>query len=237
VNSRWIMPCIAVILFMGTILAQAADEDNIHSLSLKGFKFSSVLAKESAYKGKRAIEVTLPSELYQDPKKEVLTDRPNLAWLSVDFHNGVIECDVAAVLSPDAPDYARGFIGIGFRIDSNVNFEGIYLRPANSRVDDQVRRNHSIQYFSLPNYDFARFRKQSPEKYESYADMGLGEWVHMKIEVRQNKARLYLNGMQQPSLVVNDLKLGPDQRGGVGFWLESGTIGYFRNLKITRDKE
>jgi hypothetical protein len=66
--------------------------------------------------------------------------------------------------------------------------------------------------------------------------MGLGEWVHMKIEVRQNKARLYLNGLKQPALVVNDLKLGPDQRGGVGFWLESGTIGYFRNLKINRDK-
>ncbi|MHC1711379.1 MAG: hypothetical protein AB9872_04425 [Solidesulfovibrio sp.] len=235
-NRRWIIPCIAVTFLMGASLAQAGDEDNIHANALKGFKLSSVLAKDSTYKGKKVIEVTMPSELYQDPKNEVLTDRPNLAWLSVDFHNGVIECDVAAALSPDAPDYARGFIGIGFRIDSKLNFEGIYLRPANSRVEDQVRRNHSIQYFSLPNYDFAKFRKESPEKYESYADMGLGEWVHMKIEVRQDKARLYLNGMKQPSLVVNDLKLGPDQQGGVGFWLESGTIGYFRNLKITRDK-
>jgi hypothetical protein len=235
-SSRWIMPCIAVMFLMGTNLALAGDEDNIHVNTLTGFKFSSVLAKESVYKGKKVIEVTMSPELYQDPQKEVLTDRPNLAWLPVDFHDGVIECDVAAVLSPDAPGYARGFIGIGFRIDSNLHFEGIYLRPANGRVDDQVRRNHSIQYFSLPDYDFGRFRKESPEKYESYADMGLGEWVHMKIEVRQNKARLYLNGLKQPALVVNDLKLGPDQRGGVGFWLESGTIGYFRNLKITRDK-
>ncbi|MEW6659461.1 MAG: type II toxin-antitoxin system HicB family antitoxin [Thermodesulfobacteriota bacterium] len=178
------------------------------------FKLSNVSAKEATYKGEKAIEVTMPSELYQDPKKEALTDRPNLAWLPVDFHNGSIECDVAAALATDAPDYARGFIGIGLRIDSKLNFEGIYLRPANSRVDDQVRRNHSIQYFSLPGYDFARFRKESPERYESYADMGLGEWIHMKIEVRQNKARLYVNGMKQPSFVVNDLKLGPGQRGG-----------------------
>lgn len=234
-SIRWIVPCFIVMFLMGVNIAQAGNENSAHKYSLMEFKLSNVLAKEATYKGKKAIEVTMPSELYQDPKKEALTDRPNLAWLPVDFHNGSIECDVAAALATDAPDYARGFIGIGFRIDPKLNFEGIYLRPANSRVDDQVRRNHSIQYFSLPGYDFARFRKESPERYESYADMGLGEWIHMKIEVRQNKARLYVNGMKQPSFVVNDLKLGPDQRGGVGFWIESGTIGYFSNLKITRE--
>jgi hypothetical protein len=55
----------------------------------------------------------------------------------------------------------------------------------------------------------------------------------MKIEVSQNKARLYVNGAKQPTLVVNDLKAGSDQRGGIGFWIESGTIGYFSHLKIT----
>jgi len=220
---------------MGANMAQAGNENSIPEHSLMGFKFSNVLAKEATYKGAKCIEVTMPAELYQDPQKEALTDRPNLAWLPIDFHNGAIECDVAAVLASDAPGYARGFIGIGFRIDSRLHFEGIYLRPANGRVDDQVRRNHSIQYFSLPGYDFYRFRKESPEMYESYADIGLGEWIHMKIEVRQSKAKLYVNGMKQPSLVVNDLKLGPDQRGGVGFWLESGTIGYFRNLKVTKE--
>ena len=58
----------------------------------------------------------------------------------------------------------------------------------------------------------------------------------MKIEVRQDKARLYVNDMKQPCLVVNDLKLGSDHHGGVGLWIESGTIGYFSNLKITQDK-
>jgi hypothetical protein len=69
VTTRFIMSCVAVILFMGTNLAQAGHEDNIRVDSLKGFKFSSVVAKESAYKGKKVIEVTMPSKLYQDPKK------------------------------------------------------------------------------------------------------------------------------------------------------------------------
>ena len=118
---------------------------------------------------------------------------------------------------------------------SGLAFEGIYLRPANSRVDDQVRRNHSIQYFAYPDYDFARLRREAPEKYEAYTDIGLGEWAHMRVEVRQETARLYVNGAKRPSLVVTDLKLGPGHRGGVGFWVETGTIGYFSDLKITTE--
>jgi hypothetical protein len=149
------------------------------------------------------------------------------------FHNGTIEADVAAVLAHDAPAFARGFIGLGFRIDPNLAFESIYLRPANSRVDDQVRRNHSIQYFSHPDYDFARLRTEAPEKYEAYTDVALGEWVHMRVEVQNQVATLYVNRGKQPSLVVTDLKLGPDHRGGVGFWIETGTVGHFRNLQIS----
>ena len=235
-SGHWNMLCAVTLLLMGAVMAQAGNEKIIQANSPKEFKLSGVLANEAEYKGKKCIVVTMPSKMYQDPKKERLTDRTFFAWLPADFHNGTVEVDVAAVLAPDAPDYARGFIGLGFRIDSNLNFEGIYLRPANSRVEDQIRRNHSVQYFSYPDYDFARLRKEAPEKYESYVDMGLNEWIHMKIEVRQDKARLYVNDMKQPCLVVNDLKLGSDHHGGVGLWIESGTIGYFSNLKITQDK-
>lgn len=40
------------------------------------------------------------------------------------FHNGVLEVDMLSRLLPDAPDYARGFIGIAFRIlPDNREFE------------------------------------------------------------------------------------------------------------------
>jgi hypothetical protein len=197
------------------------------------FRLSNVLFDETQYDGKDAFVVTMPPGSAQDPNKGPLTDRANLAWLPIDFHNGTIEVDVAAVLAPDAPAFARGFIGLGFRIAPDLSFESIYLRPANSRVDDQVRRNHSIQYFAYPDYDFARLRKEAPEKYEAYTDIALGEWIHMRIEVHQQTARLYVNDAKQPSLVVTDLKLGRDHCGGVGFWIETGTIGYFTNLRIT----
>jgi hypothetical protein len=148
------------------------------------------------------------------------------------FRDGVIEVDLAGKPAAGASEDARGFIGIAFRIQSDGRYEYIYLRPTNGRADDQVRRNHSTQYSSYPDFDFARSRREAPEKYESYVDLKPGAWTKYKIEVEGRKARLYVNGAPQPCLIVNDLKLDP-QAGGVALWIEPGTEGYFANLKIT----
>ena len=143
---------------------------------------------------------------------------------------------VLSKLLENAPDFARGFIGVAFRIDeSNSKFEGIYIRPTNGRADDQLRRNRSTQYFSYPDFKFDRLRNVSSGMYESYADMGLNEWIKMKIEVKGEKAKLYLNGNSQPVLVVNDLKHGADGSGGIGLWVDVGTDGHFTDLQIEND--
>lgn len=152
-----------------------------------------------------------------------------------DFSNGTIEVKVLAKLLKDAPEFARGFIGVAFRIDKlNSKYESIYIRPTNGRAEDQVRRNHSIQYYSYPNYKFDRLRKESPEQYEAYSDMGLNEWIKMKITVDGQQARLYLNDATQPSLIVRDMKHGAAAAGGIGLWVEAGTEGYFADLKVTK---
>ena len=50
----------------------------------------------------------------------------------------------------------------------------------------------------------------------------------MRIEVKGQKARLYLNHVKQPSLIVNDLKLGEPHRGGIGLWVGNYTEGFLR---------
>ncbi|TMI97085.1 MAG: hypothetical protein E6H08_02975 [Bacteroidetes bacterium] len=155
---------------------------------------------------------------------------------NVDFKDGTIEVKVLSQLLKNAPASARGFIGIAFHIDPpNSKFEGIYLRPTNGRTEDQLRRNHSIQYFSYPDYDFDRLRKEANGVYESYADMGLNEWITMRIEVQGKQAKLFLNDNKQPSLIVNDLKLGDNVSGAIGLWVDIGTEGYFKDLKITKN--
>lgn len=162
-------------------------------------------------------------------------DEPTFVRIkNTNFKNGIIEVEVLSRLLPTASPTDRGFIGLAFRInDMNSQFECIYIRPTNGRAEDQVRRNHSIQYFSFPDYKFDRLRKEDPEKYESYADMGMNEWIKMKIEIKGSQARLFLNNNKQPSLIVNDLKQGSNISGSVGLFADVGTDGYFRNLKIT----
>lgn len=77
-----------------------------------------------------------------------------------------------STIMENAHPAARGFIGITFRASAdNSKYETFYLRPTNGRADDQVRRNHTLQYMAIPGYDFDRLRKEAPEKYVSYADM------------------------------------------------------------------
>ena len=172
----------------------------------------------------------------KDPKVTAFDEATFARLVGSRFQNGIIEVKVLSKLLENAPDFARGFIGVAFRIDeSNTKFECIYIRPANGRVEDQVRRNHSTQYFSYPDFKFDRLRAESPEKYESYADMGLNEWISIKIEVQGEKAKLYLNDGQQPVLIVNDLKHGANASGGIGLWVEVGTEGFFMDLNVENE--
>jgi hypothetical protein len=152
-----------------------------------------------------------------------------------DFHDGIIEVEVAGSPLPDAPPGARGFVGVVFRVqttDGTLGCEGIYLRPTNGRADDQVRRNHSTQYFSYPGFDFSRLRREAPAQYESYVDLVPGEWTAMRIEVSGATAKLFVGAGPQPVLIVNDLKRGADAHGSVGLYVDNGTDGHFRNLRV-----
>ena len=163
-------------------------------------------------------------------------DEPTFVKIrGIEFSNGTIEVKVLSRLLKNAPEFARGFIGIAFRIDErNTRYESIYLRPTNGRANDQVRRNHSTQYYSYPDYKFDRLRNESPERYESYADMELNKWITMRIEVNGAQAKLFLDDNQQPSLIVNDLKHGANASGAIALWVDVGTEGYFKYLKVVK---
>jgi hypothetical protein len=183
-----------------------------------------VVIVATTFKGRSAVQVVAAA------------DAPNASSLAIvkdaTFRDGTIEVDLAGQPAALAGEGARGFIGIAFRLQDDGAYEYIYLRPTNGRADDQVRRNHSTQYSAHPDFDFARSRKEAPEKYESYVDLQPGAWTRYRIEVEGARARLYVHGAAQPCLIVNDLKHEP-RAGGVALWVGPGTEGYFANLTIT----
>lgn len=196
-------------------------------LEIANFNPVNIFINTGKIEGKDTIRVT------KDPKVTAVDEATFAKLIDSDFKDGIIQVKVLSKLLEDAPDFARGFIGVAFRIDeSNSKFECIYIRPTNGRAEDQLRRNRSTQYFSYPDFKFDRLRKESPGIYESYADMGLNEWVTIKIEVKDEKAKLYLNEQEHPVLIVNDLKHGASASGGVGLWVDVGTEGHFTDLSI-----
>ena len=149
----------------------------------------------------------------------------------MDFHNGTIEVEMLSRLLPDAPDFARGFIGIAFRIaEDNSAFESFYIRPTNAMTDDLVRKSHGCQYFSYPKYTFAYFREKNISDYESPMPYGLDTWVKLTAKIFDDTAEFYLN--DNLTLVVQDLKHGKNLRGSVGFFLDTGTEAFYKNLQV-----
>ena len=178
---------------------------------------------QTTFKGRGAVQLIAAPDAANGASYAIVKDSS--------FRDGTIEVDLAGQPAAGAGEGARGFIGIAFRLQADGRYEYIYLRPTNGRADDQVRRNHSTQYSAHPDFDFARSRKDAPEKYESYVDLEPGVWTKYRIEIAGTKARLYVHGSPQPVLIVNDLKHEP-RAGLVALWVGPGTEGYFANLKI-----
>ncbi|WP_286753497.1 MULTISPECIES: family 16 glycoside hydrolase [Sphingobacterium] len=178
--------------------------------------------------GKRAVSVIKSPKVLADDEATYV--RIN----DLDFKDGVIEVKVLSQLLPDAPAHARGFIGLAFRInEDNSRFESIYVRPTNSIANDQLRRNRTVQYFSYPNFKFTDSRATAPGQYESYAPIVPNQWIKLKIEVKGQTAKLFINDAKEPNLIVNDLKMGADKTGAIGLFVDIGTEGFFRDLKVT----
>ena len=217
-----------ILIILASVCASSGIQAQKIPLDVKvDLKLVNVNAETVTFKGRKALRV-------RDAAPVGTGDEGRLVVLSkTDFQNGIIEVELAGEPGPGAPEGARGFVGIAFRVGPDqTRFECIYLRPTNGRAEDQVRRNHSVQYISIPGFPWQFLRKNFPEKYESYVDLVPGEWTRVKIEVRGEKAQLYVNNAAQPTLIVNDLKQGLS-KGSLALWIGTGTVAHFSNLRVS----
>lgn len=150
------------------------------------------------------------------------------------FHNGIIEVKLLSRLLPDAPDFARGFIGIAYRVnEDDSEFESFYVRPTNGRAcTDVVRRSHGCQYFSYPGYTFSYFREYGITKYEAKVDVDLNEWFTLKATIEDEHAEFYLNQNTEPVLIVEDMKHGVGRKGFVGIFVDIGTEAFVSEMNV-----
>ncbi len=197
------------------------------SLTVGRLELHSVTAEPVNYQGRAAVKIV-------DADSSGGDDVNRLAIVKgTSFDDGTIEVSVTGDTAPGAPANLRGFVGVAFRVGARgAQYECMYLRPKNGRSEDQMQRNHSVQYISVPGFPWQKLRTETPGRYESYVDLVPGKWTQVKISVEGSNARLYVNGAPQPVLIVHDLKQ-PKAKGAVALWVGPGTIAHFADLKVT----
>jgi hypothetical protein len=119
-------------------------------LDVSKLEVRNVAAETTVYKGSKAVKLT----------EKPGTQADSLAILKdVTFRDGSIELEMAGAPAKGANEGARGFIGIAFHIQPDAShYEAIYLRPTNGRAADQLRRNHSTQYISFPDWPWEKLQ-------------------------------------------------------------------------------
>ena len=151
-----------------------------------------------------------------------------VAWINnITFEKGIIEFDVKGknVLQ-------QSFVGIAFHGLNDSTFDAIYFRPFNFQSRDVSRKNHSVQYVSLPQFDWSALREKYPGKYENSLLKALNPegWFHAKVVVDATNIAVYVNDDKEPSLVVKPIS--NHTTGKIGFWVGNNSDGDFSNLTI-----
>lgn len=153
-----------------------------------------------------------------------------IAWLNnLEFSEGTIEFDVRG---EDTKQHS--FVGIAFHAVNDSTFDAVYLRPFQFRETNETLRSHGIQYISLPEFTWRVLRAKFPDRYEHAVDPAPDPngWIHVRLEIKGNTIRTFINGNSQPALVVE--KLTAVTSGRLGFYVADTSGGDFANLVVTK---
>ncbi|HEX4285557.1 MAG TPA: hypothetical protein VHZ28_10725 [Terracidiphilus sp.] len=216
--------CLSAAVPAVPLMAQSGAAQAVSFTDASALEAHHIKVEAVDYLGRKAIKLTTGT----------MEDASGFALLpGVDFQDGTIEADLAVKITTPPGVRMPGFSGIGFRSKRDGSeYELLYLRPKNARADDQAMRNHAVQYTAEPHHDWYRLRREWPFIYESYATIGPERWINVKIQVAGRSARLFLDGAEQPSLVVDGLKTS-NLHGAVALWGYAGEESYFSKIRVT----
>lgn len=141
--------------------------------------------------------------------------------------NGTIEFDVKG-----KDVQGLSFVGVAFHGVDGTTYDGVYFRPFNFKTEDAGRRIRSVQYHSNPEWPWQKLREAHPGKYEKGVNPvpDPNGWFHARVVIAHPKVSVFVDGAQEPCLVVD--QLSDRKQGRVGFWVGNGSDGDFANLEV-----
>lgn len=148
-----------------------------------------------------------------------------LAWITdSEFSEGTIELEIKGTNLR-----GKSFVGCAFHGNDNQSFDAVYFRPFNFQAKNSDK---SIQYISMPNFNWKKLRDLFPGKFEGPIEPKPEpeDWVKLKLVIKEKNVTAYVNGSDDPALQVALLQ--NRLKGKVGLWVGNNSDGWFRNLKI-----
>ncbi|WP_413377550.1 hypothetical protein [Alkalihalobacillus sp. 1P02AB] len=196
-----------------------------------GAKPVSVSVNPADIGNKKALRVTLTEKVTNGEPKVDFVDMPTFLKIPENFTNGIITVDLYSRLLNNAPEYARGFAGIAYRINDNHSFESVYLRPLNGlkAKPEPPRDSRAVQYFSYPYWQYDRLRTEHPGQFETGANIGSSEWINLKLVVNGTILKVFINGVENLTLAETKADVST---GDIGLFVDIGTEAFFSNLHI-----
>ena len=135
----------------------------------------------------------------------------------LELRDGVVDVDVATPAK-------RGFFGIQFRLGGESgDGEWVYLRQHKSGLPD------AMQYTPILHTGL-NWQIYNGSGFTGAVDIPRDTWFHLRLELAGAQAKLYVQDMSRPALVMPDLKSGL-QRGQIALASLTGAT-YFSNFEV-----
>jgi hypothetical protein len=141
----------------------------------------------------------------------------------VEFQDGIIEVDIAV-------DGSRSYPGLIFRLQSEEDYERLYIRPHRAGLYPDA-----IQYTPVFNR-VAGWQLYNGDGFTAAAMFPEGEWFTLRFEVKGTQARLFIAGAEEPALQIHELKHGVS-RGALGLLGPADETACFSNFRYTLTDE
>jgi len=196
---------------------------SIHSFGQQQISLSEKLQNKKIEAVNRKITI------YGDQKDAVemnAMDSDGLGILEeVEFEKGIIEVELLGENNP-----GKSFIGIAFNIQNEETYEAIYFRPFNFVAEEQIRKDHMVQYIYHPEFSWRKLREERTAEFEDEIAVppNPDKWFKVRININDKKVEVYVNDLPEPVLVVDRLTTTKSKK--LGIWTGFGSSGRFKNL-------
>jgi len=158
-------------------------------------------------------------------------DKDGLGILEdVEFDKGIIEIELLGENNP-----GKSFIGITFNIQNDSTYEAIYFRPFNFVAEEQIRKDHMVQYIFHPEFTWRKLREEKTGEFEDEISSppNPDDWFKAIIKLTDQKVEVFINEISEPVLSVQ--RLTSTKSNKIGIWTGFGSSGRFRNLVLRKE--